>query len=212
MPLDLKSLKRLNLAVILSVTMSAAANETKYVKDYGTRGHMFPIAETSLLQVIYSKLEASEQSGKLEEMQNEFREKVKRKMLRPTPVYGLARAKIARSWSYNPTLIQSTPILDDRGKVIVAAGTIVNPLDTLSWGKPLLFIDGEDKEQVTWAKTVDGEIVLTNGIPIELSQALDRSVYFDQGGLLIEKFKIGALPAIVEQDGKLLKVSEILVH
>ena len=160
------------MAVILSVAMSTAANE----KDYGTRGHLFPIAETSLLQVIYSKLEAAEQSGKLEEMQNEFREKVKRKMLRPTPVYGLSRAKIARSWSYNPTLIQSTPILDDRGKVIVAAGTIVNPLDTLSWGKPLLFIDGEDKEQVTWAKTVDGEIVLTNGIPIELSEALDRSV------------------------------------
>ena len=202
----------LNLAVILSLTMSATANNTKYVKDYGTRGHMFPIAETSLLQVIYSKLDAAEQSGKLEEMQNEFREKVKRKVLRPTPVAGLVKAERSRSWSYNPAITQLTPITDGRGNVVVAAGTRVNPLDTLSWGKPLLFINGDDSEQVAWAKTRSGDIVLVCGAPLELSQELDRSVYFDQGGLLVQRFKIEALPAIVEQDGKLLKVSEIVVH
>ena len=198
-------------AIMLNFTAKAEDEEVKTVKDYGIRGHMFRIAEQSLLEVIHSKLAEAESSGKLETLQQEFKERVTRKVLRPTPVTGLVKAERSRSWSYNPAITQITPITDGRGNIVVAAGTRVNPLDTLSWGKPLLFINGDDVEQVAWAKNRAGDIVLVNGAPLELSQALDRSVYFDQGGVLVQKFKLEALPAIVEQEGKQLKVSEVKI-
>ena len=54
--------------------------------------------------------------------------------------------------------------------MIVPAGTVVNGLDKLNWGEPLIFIDGDDKEQVNWAKARKGKIVLTNGTPLDLQK------------------------------------------
>ena len=44
---------------------------------------------------------------------------------------------------------------------------------------------------------------------IELEQKKSKPVYFDQGSSLIKKFKIKALPAVVSQEGEVLKVEEI---
>ena len=131
--------------------------------------------------------------------------------MHPTRVANVKLASANRSWTYDPTLIQIEPILDHQGKVIVAAGTTINPLDQVSWGKPLLLIDGEDSEQIEWAIKQQGEIVLINGSPIILSKQLEREVFFDQGGLITERFNIEAVPAIVEQEGNLLKVSEVKI-
>ncbi|KJW06850.1 putative conjugative transfer protein [Orientia tsutsugamushi str. UT144] len=49
------------------------------IKDYGTRGHVFPIIEESLLEVIMAKLNAASKSGLLNQMQLEFQEKVSKK-------------------------------------------------------------------------------------------------------------------------------------
>ncbi|KJV52347.1 putative conjugative transfer protein [Orientia tsutsugamushi str. Gilliam] len=39
-------------------------------------------------------------------------------------------------------------------------------------GEPLILIDGDDEDQVAWAKSRPGKIVLVNGNPIELSNLL----------------------------------------
>lgn len=192
------------------LTFNSLVAESKIIiKDYGIRGHIFPIIEESMLEVIMVKLKAAQQNGLLEKLQQEFIKKVKKKIVRPVLVAGLYKAMKNRSWLYDPTFTQETAIKDQNGRTIVAAGTIVNPLDTLSWGEPLILIDGDDKKQVGWVKSQQGKLVLTNGSPIELSQILLREVYFDQGGILTQKFKIKAVPAIIEQEGKHLKVSEI---
>ena len=36
-------------------------------------------------------------------------------------------------------------------------------------------------------------------------------LYFDQNGLLTKKFSIRAVPAFVEQEGKILKVREVAI-
>ena len=144
-------------------------------------------------------------------MQNKFAEKVKARVVRPLPVANLTKATIDRSWSYNPTFTQETDITDDQGRVIIAAGTSINPLKKLRWGQPLIFIDGEDKSQVQWANAKQGKIVLTNGAPLALGDQLKRPVYFDQGGILCHRFKIEAMPAVIEQDGLLLKISEVKI-
>ncbi|KJV57401.1 type-F conjugative transfer system protein TraW [Orientia tsutsugamushi] len=53
---------------------------------------------------------------------------------------------------------------------------------------------------------------LVNGNPIELSNLLGRHIFFDQLGMLIRKFKIQAVPAIIEQENNVIKISEISTY
>ncbi|WP_342259842.1 type-F conjugative transfer system protein TraW [Candidatus Tisiphia endosymbiont of Metellina segmentata] len=209
------SLVRLILSFCFSTIVasnSLAEDNRAILKDYGIRGHSFPIIEQSLLEIIMTKLKIAQQSGSLEKMQDEFKEKVKEKIARPAAVLGLHKATKDRSWTYDPTFTQKTDIKDQTGKIIIKAGTKINPLETISWGEPLILIDGDDKEQVAWAKSKIGKLVLTKGNPSQLAQQLNQHVFFDQGGTLTTRFKIKTMPAIVKQEGSLLKISEIKIN
>ena len=181
------------------------------VKDYGVRGHLFNIAEISIMEEIASKLKAAEKDGSLAKLQEKFTNKVKQKVLHPNPVEGIVKATQDRSWTYNPTYTQHSYIKDGKGRIIVAAGTSVNALEKLQWGDPLIFIDGDDESQVEWVINRSGKIILTNGSPLELQKKLNRQIYFDQGGILCHRFKIEAVPALVEQEGLLLRVKEVKI-
>ncbi len=109
-------------------------NSQPIIKDYGTHRQVFNIAEECLLEEIMSRLELAKENGTLDLLQNEFIEKVKARVLRPSPVPNLTKATINRSWTYNPTFTQETDIVDDKGRVIVAAGTSINALEKLKWG------------------------------------------------------------------------------
>jgi conjugal transfer pilus assembly protein TraW len=189
-----------------------STNDNKVeVEDYGVRGHLFNIAEDSIFEEIMAKLKLAEKDGTLEKIQLEFTNRVKEKVLRPNPVANITKAAKSRSWTYNPTYTQDTTIVDDKGRVIVAAGTTVNALDKLKWGEPLILIDSEDDEQVRWVIKQAGKIVLTNGAPLQLATLLKRAVFFDQGGLLCHRFKIESVPAIIEQEAKLLRIREVKI-
>lgn len=192
---------------------SSVGNNSKVeIKDYGVRGHVFPIIEESLLEVIMARLKIAKQNGKLEIMQKKFKEKVKQKILRPIRIAGLTKSQANRIWYYDPSFIQKTEIKDQAGKIIVKAGAKINPLETLSWGESLIFIDGDDNQQINWAKSKIGKLILINGSPIELIKKLNKPVFFDQGDVLTTRFKINSVPATIEQEGKLLKISEVKIN
>ncbi|HJD56490.1 MAG TPA: conjugal transfer protein, partial [Rickettsia endosymbiont of Pyrocoelia pectoralis] len=137
--------------------------------------------------------------------------KVKARLLRPKPVDGISRTVEPRIFYFDPTYTQSKDIKDAEGNILVPAGTTVNPLEELNWGEPLIFINGEDREQIDWAVKQQGKIILVEGSVLELSDQISRSVYFDQGGSLTNKFGIKQTPAIVDQEGSRLKIEEILL-
>lgn len=58
----------------------------------------------------------------------------------------------------------------------------------------------------------DTKIILTGGRPLELERELANPIYFDQFGELTGRFNITHVPAIVEQDGKYLKVTELNIE
>ncbi|WP_032138652.1 type-F conjugative transfer system protein TraW [Rickettsia tamurae] len=182
-------------------------SKSSKILDYGVRGHIFPIIEESLLEIIMARLKIAEQNGALEKMQEEFKNKVQQKISRPTAILTLAKTSINRNWHYDPSFIQKTDIKDQAGKIIVKAGTSVNPLE-----KILIFIDGDDEQQIKWSNSKIGKLVLTSGNPIKLAKKLNKPVFFDQGGVLTTRFKIKAVPAIACQEGKLLKISEIKIN
>jgi conjugal transfer pilus assembly protein TraW len=109
-------------------------------------------------------------------------------------------------------------VVDHLGNVIYTAGTTVNPLEYTSLSTPLVFFDGDDTKQATWVRAFLGDTpdrympLLTNGSAIELMQAWNIRLYFDQHGRYSEQLGITALPAIVRQEGLLLRVDEIALE
>lgn len=175
-------------------------------KDLGTVAHTFEIHEQNLLEVIQSKLNALEQSGQMAGHQQQVQQQVKKSIERPRPVAGLTVATRYASKLYDPSFVLDADIKDHVGNMIGQKGTKYNPLDQLSFGQPLLFIDGDDAAQVQWALAQSGNPVLVNGAPLALAQTHGRHFYFDQGGALVRKFGIEEVPAKVSQQGKHLLI------
>ena len=182
-----------------------------HAKDLGTYGETFPILEENLLTVIQNKLKTLEQTGEIARHQQEIARKAEHKFRNPPAVQGITTTTTPRTWLYDPSLTVKEDIKDHQGRVIVAQGTMFNPLDTVSWGVPLLLLDGDDPKQIAWAKAQDpsSKWVLVKGRPLDLEEQLKRPIYFDQGGMLTRKFGIRAVPCRITQQGKSLKVDEV---
>jgi len=117
-----------------------------------------------------------------------------------------------RVWRFDPTIAVERDIVDDKKRVIMAAGTRVNPLDTVPLRIPLLFLNGDNPAELAWAtqrfKPNAAKLILVRGAPLELMRQRQRRFYFDQGGKLVAHFGIRATPATVEQEGRALRVTE----
>ena len=181
----------------------------RLIIDHGKQAHTFRVKERSLLEYIKEQLEKANNAGKIKELQQEYTKKAKEKILSPAPVPGITNTTNSRIFYFDPTYLQKENIKDHKGNILIKAGTTVNPLDHLSWGEPLLFIDGTCKEQLNWAMAQEGKITLVKGSPVNLYKQYNRWFYFDQGGLITSKFGISGVPARISQAGKKLKIEEV---
>lgn len=188
---------------------------TAAAKDYGQRGTVFRVSEPDLLLAIEQKLKSLEASGGIERMNADLARRTEAKVRRPTPVPGVALAVRARSWIYDPSMTVERDIFDQKGNAIARAGQTVNPLDFVAVRQKLVFIDGDDQDQMDWAlrrfRDADAKLVMVRGAPLDAMTRHQRRFYFDQGGYLVDRFGIRAVPAVVEQQGRVMRVSEVPV-
>lgn len=197
-------------AVLLAAALAAPPAAPAAARDYGQHGAVWAIAEPDLLAQIHARLLRLEASGETARLNAELKRRTIAKVNRPTPVAGLALATAVRRWSFDPTITVAADIRDDRGRTVVAAGARVNPLDTVPLRQPLVFLDGDDQAQLDWAfaRYPKAKLILVKGAPLELMKARRRRFYFDQGGTLVRRFAIRAVPAVVEQQGRALTITE----
>jgi len=194
----------LRIGVILGVCCSMTAQS----KDLGVYGEVFPIKENSLIDVLLKKMKTAQQSGLLEDLQKKLQEQTKTQLDESFERREAPRATQYRAFLYDPTLKLGSDLKDHQGKVFAKKGDTFNPLDQISWGDPLIFVDGHDLDQVQWALPQKGKILLVRGHPIKQEELSKRPIYFDQQRLLSSKFKIKAYPAKVSQKGRVLLVEE----
>lgn len=196
-------------AALCSLTLSS----TGRASDHGVVGQTFPIIETDLLATIEQRLQTLQASGGIERMNAEFARRVEAKVRRPAPVAGITAATQERAWAYDPTIVIEQDVRDQKGNLVAQAGQHVNPLDFVAMHQALVFVDGDNPAQMEWATAhysdLKAKIILVNGSPIEAMTARKRRFYFDQAGRLTEKFGIRHTPAVAEQDGKVVKLTEI---
>ena len=204
-------LRRIACLLVALLALSSGAR----AQNLGVIGPVYLIAEPSLLDVILARLREAEASGALTRMQREAQANARRTVEHPTPVAGITRTTTPRSFHYDPSVVVPYPISDADGRVIVAPGTTVNPLDTVSLSQPLLLFDARDDAQVRRAQDVlearagRMKVILTAGSYLDLMRRWQRPVFFDQQGAITQKLGIRHVPAIVSQEGKRLRIDEI---
>jgi conjugal transfer pilus assembly protein TraW len=207
--------KSKSIKLILFLSFLLFSKQQSFAKDLGVQGAIYPIKETDLAENIKTKLNKLEKSGKLAQLQKQWQEKTIATTNRPKPVDGLHKTIKVREFIFDPTITLKQDITDHKGNLIAPKGKKVNPLDYHSLPENLLFIDGDDKKQVVWAKKQakihSSMIILTKGAIIDLMKSEKIRFYFDQDGFLIRTFGIKAVPAIVYQEGKVLKIREEMV-
>ena len=182
-----------------------------FSKDLGFHGTTFEIAEPCLLKTLTARLKAYQETGKLELLQNAFKERVQKSLQRPRPVEGLLKAEEFKSRMFDPSTTLSEDIKDLHGTILGRKGQVINPLDYNAFGVDLLFLDGDDDEQVAWARrqAPESKWILTKGAPFTLQDQEERPVFFDQGGILARHFGLRALPTRIRQEGKRLVIEEV---
>jgi conjugal transfer pilus assembly protein TraW len=175
-----------------------------FAEDKGCFGEVFEIAEIDLIEEIQGKLLKLQQSGELETIQKKIQREVVKRIEEPTAVEGIIHTQKERTFEFDPTIEVTMDLKDHKGKIFAKKGDRYNPLDYISFTKPLLFIDGNEGSHIEWAKLKlskqkYAKIILVSGNPLKLQELLGIPIYFDQYGLITKKLGIKQVPAIVFQ-------------
>ena len=208
----------------LVLILCCSLSNNALAKDFGKQGMTLEVKEEGFVAMMQRRLK----DVNLAEHEQKMKDLARNRVEEPVPVGEITRATKTVSHSYDPTYVLDEDVVLPCGKLLYPQGTRVNPLDHMNWDGTLVFIDGRDKEQVGWAvvhyitppssdsssneSTSDGnKIVLVAGRPLDLEKETGSNIYFDQAGVLIKKFGITHVPAIVKQSGRYLKVTEIKI-
>lgn len=184
-------------------------------ESLGVVGPTYAIAEENLLKMIDGRLRAKEQSGELARIQEQIVSRGKQAVLAPPPLQ-LPVVVAPRTFYVDPTYVLDRNIADSSGRLLFAAGTRANPLDIVSMSRRLLFFDGRDERQVALAErlakaeTARIKPVLVGGSYIDLMRRWKVPVYYDQRGVLTKRLRIERVPALVSQEGRRLRVDELV--
>lgn len=203
-----------SLSGALALSMFMPIPSTVAAGDFGILGQTWDIAEPDFLLTINAKLKGLEASGELDRLNQQMVKRTKHRVRNPHPVTGLAVTTKPKSWLHDPSIVVAKDILDHKGRVIAAKGAKANPLENLQFNRKMVFIQGKSKEQIDWAVKRYGDfnsrIIFVDGSPFDEMKARKHKFYFDQRGFLIKKFGISQVPAIIEGEGKLLRIREVL--
>jgi conjugal transfer pilus assembly protein TraW len=182
-------------------------------KDYGVFGKTYVIAEQDFLLYIQQKIQTMQTNGQWANLQEQFSKQVKAHLTRPGPI-NIPKATENRQFIYDPTFDAPHDVTDIKGNLIVKKGTRINPLERVQLHSVLIFFNGDDKDQINWAKNElennkQVKLILTSGSLKTTTNYFKQAIYFDLNGYLVGKFEIRALPAKVQQIGKRLEISEV---
>lgn len=210
-------MKAIVLKQILVVTSILGLSFMCEAKDYGINGNTFKIIEQPFLQMIDERLQRVDIEKEKQKMETVAKERI----YNPMPVHSVTPAKESRTFYYDPTYTLDQDAILPCGKILHKAGTTVNPLQHMELGRRLIFIDARESKQIKWLKnklieleeeqqsSILNKVILVGGSPLKLEEDMKIDIYYDQGGVLTNKFGISHSPAVVMQEETKLKIEEV---
>ena len=183
---------------------------SSFAKDFGRLGEVFPISEEKFTDMIEKRLEEIDWMRKQIDLQTKVRDSI----LHPKNLGLLTKKENNKIYEVDVSYIVEENITDHVGSVIAHRGQKVNPFHYVSLDYDIVILDGSDARQIEWLKKAYKDnkaykLILTGGSPIELSNQLDKQVYYDQDRVWIDKFKITSVPVILKQGNNKVLVHEI---
>lgn len=180
-------------------------------------GPTYAIAEDNAIDAIQKKLAAMQKSGELAELEKKAQARMTHNALNLPPVDGLSKTTKASVRYVEPSYTLPDSVYDHEGRLIAPAGATVKPLEVTTIRHRMFFFDGRDPDQVKLAHKLANELgndfmpILVAGEWAKLSEQLGQAVYFDQMGRMSRNFGLTHVPALVSQEGKQLKIEELIV-
>ncbi|WP_459203441.1 type-F conjugative transfer system protein TraW (plasmid) [Ralstonia pseudosolanacearum] len=197
-------------AVLATVVLPAA-----YAANLGAIGQTYPIGEESALEMIMKKLREKERSGELKKLQEQAIQRSMGSIKNMKPVDGITSVTERSQRLIDPTVTYTKPVTTDDGRIVIPAGTRINPLDMTGLTKTLVFFDGRDAAQREAVRKLVAQgparvkPILVAGSWLDLTKAWKTQVFYDQHGSLTKRFGITAVPSVIRQQGKMLLLDEI---
>jgi conjugal transfer pilus assembly protein TraW len=207
-----------NALVVSAFVISMATTASASVEHIGTFGNVYPILEKDAIAAIKDRLKGMEESGQMDALQKEWQQKALARIENgPNPVQGVKKATKDKVRIFDPSIEVTEPIRDEQGRVIVPAGTRVNPLDYMTLTREYLLIDGTDASQVKWALNyasqrggdLKARIILVNGSPVKLEREHNVRFFFDQDGRIVRRFGINVVPSILRGRNDRIEIVEV---
>lgn len=202
-------------AIVAAACLGAGASPQATGAHLGAIGPVYAITEPDLMVDIDTTLRQATANGRLARFEQDARTRILRGIEDPPPLAGITKATSRRTRFHDPSMVVPEAITDTAGRIVVPAGTRVNPLDTVTLSKPLLFFDGRDDAQVTRARELFDrhrgamKPILTAGSWLALMRRWKQPVYFDQHGQITARLGITRVPALVTQEGRRLRIDEL---
>ncbi len=216
-PIVLSPKRIFTFALALAFVCAAPLGFAKtYSSDLGTLGPTYEIKEPDLLLDITAALRKKEASGELARIQADGKRRAVASIREPKPVQGLNPTMVARTRYWDPSISIEENIVDDKGAVVVPKGTVTNPLDHVQLKRSMLFFDARDPAQLAYARQAIAKLgtgvtpVLVGGAVYDLMDRWKVRLFFDQQGLLVKRFGIEQVPAWVYQEGKSMRIDEVI--
>ncbi|MDE0291118.1 MAG: hypothetical protein OXK19_01190 [Candidatus Dadabacteria bacterium] len=207
--MDSRAWVSLVLASVFLIQSSSAMVQASG-KDLGVHGKLYEIKEEDMLSYVRRK------AGEID--MRELRESMERKLEESYAQYSLVSLKVPSATEervryVDPSVKVQNPLYDHTGKMIFPAGT-VNPLDHVPLSKNILVLR-EDQVKKALEET-DGRdekpiLLLTDGDIRRASSLVGQPVY-KANLFVLKKLKIEKVPSIVGQEGRKLRVQEMILE
>lgn len=173
-------------------------------------GRVYPIAEPDMLEELRAKA-ATVDWGKVV---NKDQQKAKLKAFKPENLVSLPPAKQDRAFLVDMTYTLEFDLPDGKGGILYPKGYSFNPLDYAPLRGKLVVIDGSDPRQVAWFASspyrndLNVKLLLSGGSYYQLIETFQRPVFYYMQPMAI-RLQLEAVPSVVEQSGRHLKVTEV---
>ncbi|MEW6601891.1 MAG: TrbC family F-type conjugative pilus assembly protein [Nitrospirota bacterium] len=187
----------------------ALSNFSAEIRDYGKQGDTYEIEEEDFIKFLTDRAKSPQVQKKI---QNAFRKSMEN-MYRLRRYDGrFQKAVKDRVYRIDPTVTLTDDLLDHEGNVIFTKGSTFNPADYMTMTGKYIVIDGKDDKQMQLAlKGNYRKIILASGDIMALNKKYKTTFYFIND-ILIDRFQLTHVPAILEQEGRYLRVTEKAVN
>lgn len=178
-------------------------------KDFGVHGKLYEIAEEDMLSYVRRKAGEIDMRALRGSMEKKLEESWARHSFVSLDVPSATEERVRY---VDPSVNVRNPLYDHAGEIVSPAGT-VNPLDHVSLSKSILVLREDQVKRALEKITEEREklvLLLTDGDIQKVSSLAGQTVY-KATPFILTRLKIEKVPSLVEQEGRKLRVKEMIL-